>query len=115
MDEGSSTIETLVIVTSIALPPPPTSPPQTSIIPPTSTTTVSPTFVVVMQESIVALFSSQSIESEKTIPEDEVDVDYVMVSFADLQFNPKEYDILDELIMSSKKFKILNSKMIYIL
>ncbi|CAI9289560.1 unnamed protein product [Lactuca saligna] len=34
-----------------------------------------------------------------------------MVSFAKIQFNPEEEDIFDDLIMSGKQFKILNSKM----
>lgn len=38
-----------------------------------------------------------------------------MVSFLELQFNPKEEDIPNDIIMSSKQFKILNSKMNYLL
>lgn len=38
-----------------------------------------------------------------------------MVSFAEIQFDPKEENIPDEMIMSGKKFKILNSKMNLIL
>lgn len=66
-----------------------------------------------MQEPITTLFSSQSTEAEKSVREDEADDDNVMISFAELQFNPEENDIPDELIMSimsSKQFKILNSK-----
>lgn len=43
------------------------------------------------------------------------DDDNVMVSFADLQFYQEEEEILDNLIMSGKQFKILNSKMNLIL
>ncbi|CAI9302167.1 unnamed protein product [Lactuca saligna] len=38
-----------------------------------------------------------------------------MVSFDDLQFNPKEEKLPNELIMSSKEYKILNSKLNYLL
>ncbi|CAI9298061.1 unnamed protein product [Lactuca saligna] len=38
-----------------------------------------------------------------------------MVLFAELQFNLEEENILDELLMSGKQLKILNSKMNYIL
>ncbi|CAI9303783.1 unnamed protein product [Lactuca saligna] len=64
-----------------------------------------------MQEPIATLFFSQLTNHEKNITEHEVNEDDAMVSFAELQFNPDEEDILDNFIMSGKKFKILNSKM----
>ncbi|CAH1413019.1 unnamed protein product [Lactuca virosa] len=57
-----------------------------------------------MQEPSATLFSSQSTEAEKSLNEEEVDDDNFMVSLAELK-------IYDELIMSGKKLKILNSKM----
>lgn len=38
-----------------------------------------------------------------------------MVSFADLQFDPDEDNIPDNMIMSGKQFKILNNKLNYLL
>ncbi|CAH1425495.1 unnamed protein product [Lactuca virosa] len=102
---------TTAIDTSTVPLPPPTSPPQPSTILPTSTSTVSPTFEKVMQEPITILFSSQSTDAEKTIHEEEINDDDVMVSFVDLEFNPNEDDVPDEAIMSGKQFKIFNSKM----
>ncbi|CAI9269990.1 unnamed protein product [Lactuca saligna] len=88
----------------------PSSLPLTSVTP-ISSIVVSTTFVGVMQEPIATLFSSESTEPEKTIIETNVDDDDVIVAFAKLQFNPKEKDIRNELIMLGKQFKILNSKM----
>ncbi|CAI9292929.1 unnamed protein product [Lactuca saligna] len=115
IETTTTTVETSIVTTTIktfvVTPPQPTSPPPTSVTPPSSTTTFSPTFVGVIQEPIATLFSSQSTEPEKTITEAEADDDDVMVSFVELQFNLDEDDILDDLIMSGKQFKILNSKM----
>ncbi|CAH1449341.1 unnamed protein product [Lactuca virosa] len=61
-----------------------------------------------MQEPITTLFSSQV--TRKSLPGDEDDDENVMVSFAELQFNPEENDIPDELIMSGKQLRIINSK-----
>ncbi|CAH1413460.1 unnamed protein product [Lactuca virosa] len=44
-----------------------------------------------------------------------LDDENFMVSFVELQFNLEENDIPDELIMSSKHFMILNSKINYLL
>lgn len=57
-----------------------------------------------MQAPISTLFSSQLTEPEKNITKIDADDDDDddMVSFSDLQFNPEEEDIFDELIMSGK-------------
>ncbi|CAI9278260.1 unnamed protein product [Lactuca saligna] len=97
-DEGSKT----AMYTSTGLPPAPTSPPQISTILPTTTATVSPTFEKVMQVPITTLFSSQSIDTDKIIHEEEANDDDLMVSFADLEFNPNEDDVPNEAIMFGK-------------
>lgn len=43
------------------------------------------------QEPITTLFLSQSTEHKKHVNEQEEDDDDVMVLFAGMQFNPKEY------------------------
>ncbi|CAH1430022.1 unnamed protein product [Lactuca virosa] len=96
---SSSTIETTLIDTSTTLPsfhtPIPTSLPAS---------TVSPTYTNIMNKPITSLLSSQSTEGEKIIPEeDHVDVDDdVMVSFAEIQFDPEEDNIPNHILMSGK-------------
>ncbi|CAI9284370.1 unnamed protein product [Lactuca saligna] len=64
-----------------------------------------------MNEPIITLFSSQSTEGEMIVPEDELDDDEFMVSFADLQFDLEEDNIPDNMPMSRKNFKILNKNL----
>lgn len=52
---------------------------------------------------------------KKSEPEPEADDDDVMVSFTELQFDPEEDNIPNEMIMSGRQFNILNSKMNLIL
>ncbi|CAI9293078.1 unnamed protein product [Lactuca saligna] len=101
MDEGMLNHEssvTSIIDTSTALPPP--SLPGPTYIP---VLTISPTFDGIMQEPITTLFSSQSTENSQ--PKNETNDEDIMVSFADLQFNPREENIPDELIMSDTRRK----------
>ncbi|CAI9286819.1 unnamed protein product [Lactuca saligna] len=63
-----------------------------------------------MHEPIVIIFSSQYTEAEKVVHNVKPNDDDVMVSFVDLQFDYEEENIPDDLIMSGKQFKILNSK-----
>ncbi|CAI9274778.1 unnamed protein product [Lactuca saligna] len=109
MDEGMPSIEitTSTFIETSTIPPSPTFP-LPYLIP---VITVSSTFTRVIQETITPRFSSQSTEYEKTIQEDEIDDENVVVSFAKLQFNSDDEDITCDLIKSAKQFKILNSKM----
>lgn len=66
-----------------------------------------------MNEPLTSLFSSQSYEPEVQIKKEEEDD--VMVRFVELDFNPKELNVDDNVIMFAKQFKILNSKLISIL
>ncbi|CAH1453692.1 unnamed protein product [Lactuca virosa] len=63
-----------------------------------------------MHEPITTLFSYQSTEAERVVQEYEPNDDEIMVSFSDLQFNLEEDNVPDKMIMSGKKFKILNNK-----
>ncbi|CAH1449526.1 unnamed protein product [Lactuca virosa] len=63
-----------------------------------------------MHEPITNLFSSQPTEAERMIHDEEPNDDEIMVSFVDLQFNPGEENVPEDLIMSGKHFKIFNSK-----
>lgn len=63
-----------------------------------------------MHERITTLFSSQSTEAERVIQEDEPNDDEIMVSFFDLQCDPEEDNVLDNMIMSGNKFKMLKNK-----
>ena len=56
-------------------------------------------------------FNPSINEAEKIVNEEEADDDDMMVSFADMQFNPEEDDVPDDAINSGKQFKILNSKL----
>lgn len=76
---------------------------------------VSLTFQVVMNEPITSLFSSQSIEVDNTVTNEEENEDDFMVGFGDLEFNPNENDVPNNVIISSKQFKILNSTINYVL
>lgn len=62
-----------------------------------------------MNEPIISLFSSQSIEPWVILNKEE-DKDDVTVGFVELEFNPEEGSTKDHAIMSGKQFKILNSK-----
>lgn len=54
-----------------------------------------------MHEPIATVFSSQSTKPEM-IHNDELGDDEIMVTFSDIQFDPEEENILDDLIMSGK-------------
>ncbi|CAI9259997.1 unnamed protein product [Lactuca saligna] len=54
-----------------------------------------------MNQPITSLFSSQSTEWEKSIPEDDQDAD-VMVSFVEIQFDPEDDNIPDHMLISGK-------------
>ncbi|CAI9281812.1 unnamed protein product [Lactuca saligna] len=62
-----------------------------------------------MHESITTIFSSQSTEAERMIHDEEPNDDEIMVSFADLQFDPEEYNVPDNLITSAQEngFRIM--------
>ncbi|CAI9272160.1 unnamed protein product [Lactuca saligna] len=55
-----------------------------------------------MHEPITNLLSSQSTMVEKVVHDEEPNDDDIMVSFADLQFDPKEENVPDNLIMSER-------------
>ncbi|CAI9284350.1 unnamed protein product [Lactuca saligna] len=101
----SSTLKTTTVETSTTLLP--ISSPITILV---HVPTISPIHFIIMHEQITTLFSSQSTKVEKVIYEEEPNDDEMMVSFVDLQFDPKKENVPDDLIISSKKFKILNSK-----
>ncbi|CAH1412173.1 unnamed protein product [Lactuca virosa] len=101
----SSTIETTLIDTSTSLPTF-TSPIASSL----SASTISPNFSNIMHQPITSLFSSQSTEGKKLVHEEDQDDDDVMVSFAEIQFDPEEDNIPDHMLMSGKHYKILNHK-----
>ncbi|CAI9285610.1 unnamed protein product [Lactuca saligna] len=63
-----------------------------------------------MNQPITLLFSSQSTEGEKSIPEEDQDND-VMVSFSEIQYDLEDDNIPDHMFMSRKKFKISNHKL----
>ncbi|CAI9285288.1 unnamed protein product [Lactuca saligna] len=102
----SSTFVTSLVDTIVSLPP---------FLIPTSTkshpSTHSPTFDNIMQQPITSLFLSQSTEGPKTVNDDETDDGGFVGSFADIEFDPNEEDIPDHMLMSGKKFKILNQKL----
>ncbi|CAI9298410.1 unnamed protein product [Lactuca saligna] len=76
---------------------------------------MSPKYSGIIHEPITTLFSSQSTDIEKVVHEEEPNDDDIMVSFVNLQFDPNEENVPDNLIMSRKEFKILNSKINYLL
>ncbi|CAH1416916.1 unnamed protein product [Lactuca virosa] len=86
---------------------PPISSPITTSVP---VSTISPTYSTIMHEAIITLFSSQSTEAQIMIHDKEPNNDEIMVSFADLQVDPGEENVPDNLIMSGNQLKILNSK-----
>ena len=63
---------------------------------------ISPTYTTIMHEPITALSSSQSTEAEIAILDAKPNDDDVIVSFADLQFNPQEDNVPDDMIMPGK-------------
>ncbi|CAI9297091.1 unnamed protein product [Lactuca saligna] len=86
---------------TILIPSPlPTSPPLTSTILLTSIPDVSPNFQEVMN-TIATFASSQSTEHEQRVNEDDI-----LVGFANLEFNPKEDDVLDNAIISGIDMKL---------
>ncbi|CAI9285614.1 unnamed protein product [Lactuca saligna] len=98
----SSTFERSNVGTSTSLPP------FHSTI---STSTHSPTFENILNQPITSLFSSQSTEP-KTVQEEDTtkDNDFIRM-FADITFDPEEENIPNHMLMSRKKFKILNRKL----
>ncbi|CAI9286228.1 unnamed protein product [Lactuca saligna] len=102
----SSTIETSRVDTSTTLPPFHT--PISSSLP---ASTISTTYSNIMNQPVTSLFSSQSTKGETSIPEDDHDADDVMVSFIEIQFDPEEDNIPDQIHMSGKQIKILNHKL----
>lgn len=63
-----------------------------------------------MHKSITTIFSSQSTKLERLVHDEEPNDNEVMVSFADLQFDPEEDNVPNNMLMSSKQCKILNNK-----
>ncbi|CAH1427689.1 unnamed protein product [Lactuca virosa] len=95
--DGSS----ITIIDTFVVPPaPPISHAKKSTITLTSTPVVLPTYQVVMNETVRSLFSSQSIEAEKTVNGEEEDENDVMIGFQDLELNSYENDVPDNAIMS---------------
>ncbi|CAH1448140.1 unnamed protein product [Lactuca virosa] len=101
----SSTIESSTFETFTSLPPL-SSPIPTSL----PVSTISPTYSTIMREPITTLFSSQSTKVERVVQEKEPNDDDIMVSFYDLQFEPEEDNVPDNMIMSGKQFEILKKK-----
>lgn len=64
-----------------------------------------------MDQPITSLFPSQSSNGPKSTSEVEQDDDNYMVSFGDLQLDPEEENIPDQMLMSRKQLKILNCKL----
>ena len=102
----SSTIKTTILDTSISLPPFIT-PTPTSL--PASST--SPIYHNILNQPITSLFPYQSTEGTKSTPYFDQDDNDIMVSFADIQFDSKEDNFPDHMLMSGKQFKILNPKL----
>ncbi|KAL7601611.1 hypothetical protein Lser_V15G20875 [Lactuca serriola] len=102
----SSTFKTSNIDTLISLPP--FIVPNTSHIP---SSTHSPTFDTIMQQPITSLFASQSTKEPITVHDDETDDAGFVGSFADIEFDPEEENIPNNMLMSGKHFKILNRKL----
>ncbi|CAI9262683.1 unnamed protein product [Lactuca saligna] len=105
-----STIKTYITETSIALTHM-ASPLTTSI----QVSTISPTYSIIMHDPITTVFFSHPIEAERMIPDEEPVDDEITVSFVNLQFDPEEENDPDDLIMPGKQFKILNSKINFLL
>ncbi|CAI9278681.1 unnamed protein product [Lactuca saligna] len=96
----SSTFETSIIsTTTTSLPP---------FVSNVTTSTNSPTFETILQP-ITSLFTSQSTEPSKMATDDETDDGGFGASFAELEFDPEEEDILDHML--GKQFKILSKKL----
>ncbi|CAH1425566.1 unnamed protein product [Lactuca virosa] len=68
-----------------------------------------------MHDLINTFFFSQSTEGGRTVHDDEPNDDDIMVSFADLEFDPEEDNVPDIMLMAGKHFKILNNKLNYLL
>lgn len=94
----SSTIETTVLDISTSLPPL-SSPIPSSFL----ASTISPTFSNIVHETITTLFSSQSVEPKRLVHDEEPNDDDIMVSFADLQFDPEEDKVPNNTLMSDKQ------------
>ena len=64
-----------------------------------------------MHQPITSLFLSQSTEEPRTVVDDETDDGVFVGSFADIEFNPEEENIPNNMLISRKQFKILNRKL----
>ncbi|CAI9265557.1 unnamed protein product [Lactuca saligna] len=59
-----------------------------------------------LHSSLLNQLKQRKIVTQKDDPND----DEIMVSFANLEFDPEEENVPDNMIMSSKQFRILNNK-----
>ncbi|CAI9259277.1 unnamed protein product [Lactuca saligna] len=64
---------------------------------------ISPTFSNIMDQPITCFFPSQSTKGEQSITDGSQDGDDVMISLADIQFDPEEDNILYHMIMYEKE------------
>ncbi|CAI9296860.1 unnamed protein product [Lactuca saligna] len=101
----SLTFETSTIDTTITLPPFVTTPLDTH----------SPTSENIINQPVTSLFSSQStdppINTTEAHHSSDDDENIFGGTFGDIQFDPKEEEIPDNLILTGKQFKILNQKL----
>ncbi|CAI9290625.1 unnamed protein product [Lactuca saligna] len=85
----------------------------------TSLDTNSPTFDNILNQPITSLFCSQSTEPlvthEEAHTSSDDDKNVFGATFGDIQFDTEKEDILDNIILTGKQFKILNWKLNYLL
>ena len=71
-----------------------------------------PTFDNTLNQQITSLFSLQSTEGHKSIPEDDTTEDgEFMGSFVEIQFDLEEKNIPEHILMFGKQFKTLKRKL----
>ncbi|CAI9273886.1 unnamed protein product [Lactuca saligna] len=81
----------------------------------TSLDTNTPTFDNILNQPITSLFSSQSTEPpvnhEEAHPSFDDDENVFSGTFGDIQFDPEEEEIPENMILTGKQFKIMNQKL----
>ncbi|CAI9265242.1 unnamed protein product [Lactuca saligna] len=101
----SSTHDTSTIETSLSLP---------SLVSTTPIVTHSPTFDNILNQHITSLFSSQYTDPPITNEEEEAhndDENEFDGTLANIEFDSEEENILDNMLLTGKQFKILNRKL----
>lgn len=78
---------------------------------PISSTTISPTFKYILNQPITSMLSSQSTDTPRPSSPTETDHEGFGGTFEDLEFHDEEEDFPDHMLITMKRYKILNQNL----